>query len=59
MLERTDHPKAPWHVVAGDDKRIARVSVVETVCRTVEETLVALGYDVSGPDPLPEDRDAD
>ena len=21
MLRRTDHPKAPWHVVAGDDKR--------------------------------------
>jgi polyphosphate kinase 2 (PPK2 family) len=55
MLARTDHPKAPWHVVAGDDKRFARVTVVETVCETVEEALVALGYDVSGPDPMPEE----
>jgi polyphosphate kinase 2 (PPK2 family) len=59
MLERTDHPKAPWHVVAGDDKRLARVTVVETVCDAVEETLTALGYDLSGPAPLPEDHDAD
>jgi AMP-polyphosphate phosphotransferase len=57
MLERTDHPKAPWHVVAGDDKRSARVSVVETVCAAVEETLTALGYDLSGPAPLPADED--
>jgi len=51
MLKRTDHPKAPWHVIAGDDKRLARALVVEAVCATVEETLNALGYDLSGPAP--------
>jgi polyphosphate kinase 2 (PPK2 family) len=47
MLERTDHEIAPWHVVAGDDKRWARVAVVEAVCRGVEEELTRRGYDLS------------
>ena len=54
MLKRTDHPKAPWHVIAGDDKRLARTTVVETVCAAVEETLVPLGYDLGGPAPIDE-----
>ena len=54
MLKQTDHPKAPWHVIAGDDKRLARTTVVETVCAAVEETLVPLGYDLSGPAPIDE-----
>ena len=37
MLERTDHPAGPWHVVAGDDKRWARVDVVRTVCQAMEQ----------------------
>ena len=45
MLKRTDHPKAPWHVVAGDDKRLARVTVVETVCAAIS----ANGERVFGP----------
>ncbi len=44
MLERTDRPWAPWHVVPGDQKRLARVSVVETVCDAVEKELHARGY---------------
>jgi polyphosphate kinase 2 (PPK2 family) len=47
MLERTDHPKAPWHVIPADDKRYARVAVVETVCEAVEAELRARGYDLS------------
>ena len=46
MLDRTDHPVAPWHVVAGDDKRLARVTVVETVCEAVEAALTERGYDL-------------
>jgi polyphosphate kinase 2 (PPK2 family) len=57
MLKRTDHPKAPWHVIASDDKRYARVAVVETVCDVVEGELLARGYDVSGPHPVPEGSD--
>src|SRR5436309_14302753 len=57
MLKRTDHPKAPWYVIPGDDKRYARVAVVETVCNAVETRLRECGYDVSGPHPQPADAD--
>ncbi|TYP82714.1 polyphosphate kinase 2 family protein [Blastococcus xanthinilyticus] len=48
MLERTDTPVAPWHVVPADDKRWARVAVVRAVCEAVEAALHARGID---PDP--------
>ena len=48
MLERTDLPVAPWTVVAGEDKRFARVQVVRTVCTAIEDALRARGVD---PDP--------
>jgi AMP-polyphosphate phosphotransferase len=51
MLKRTSIPKAPWNVVAGDDKRFARVAVVETVCAAIEAELSERGYDISGPPP--------
>jgi polyphosphate kinase 2 (PPK2 family) len=38
MLERTDHPAAPWSVVPGEDKRYARVAVVRRVCDAIEAT---------------------
>ena len=49
MLERTDRPGAPWRVVAGDDKRLARVSVLETVCEAVQDALVSRGWDLELP----------
>jgi len=49
MLERTDRPKAPWHVVAGDQKLLARVVVAEAVCDAVETELLARGYDLDLP----------
>ncbi|MGY1885971.1 MULTISPECIES: polyphosphate kinase 2 family protein [unclassified Blastococcus] len=48
MLDRTDTPVAPWHVIPADDKRWARVAVVRTVCEAVESALHARGID---PDP--------
>ena len=45
MLERTDVPEAPWHVVAAEDKRWARVAVTRTVCEAVESALRARGVD--------------
>jgi polyphosphate kinase 2 (PPK2 family) len=48
MLTRTDIAAAPWHVVAAEDKRWARVDVVRTVCRAIEEALEARGIE---PDP--------
>jgi polyphosphate kinase 2 (PPK2 family) len=55
MLVRTDHEKAPWHLVAGDDKRTARVTVVETVCRAIEAELSSIGWDLTGADLAPAD----
>jgi polyphosphate kinase 2 (PPK2 family) len=55
MLARTDHEVAPWTVVAGDNKRYARVTVVEAVNAAIEKDLSARGYDLSGPAPRPED----
>jgi len=49
MLERTDHPAGRWHVVAGDDKRWARVDVVRTVCAAIESALAARGIDPDAP----------
>jgi AMP-polyphosphate phosphotransferase len=43
MLARTDHEVAPWHVVAAESKRYARVDVLETVISTLEEALRASG----------------
>jgi polyphosphate kinase 2 (PPK2 family) len=51
MLERTDTPAAPWHVVAAEDKRWARVTVTRTVCEAVESALRARG--VNPDDALP------
>ena len=48
MLELTDTPAGPWHVVPAEDKRYARVAVVRTVCEAVESALKARGID---PDP--------
>jgi polyphosphate kinase 2 (PPK2 family) len=48
MFERTDTAVAPWHVVAAEDKRWARVDVVRTVCGAVETALRSRGID---PDP--------
>src|SRR3712207_1711680 len=48
MLERTDTSAAPWTVVAAEDKRTARVTVVRTVCAAIDKSLQARGID---PDP--------
>src|SRR4051794_29290131 len=46
MLVRTDVPEAPWTVVPAEDKRYARVAVVERVCEAIEEGLRAAGQQV-------------
>jgi polyphosphate kinase 2 (PPK2 family) len=53
MLARTEHDDARWHVVAGDDKRWARVDVLETVARRVEAALLERGI------PIPAALDSD
>ncbi len=43
MLAATDHPAAPWHVVAAESKPYARVKALELVISTIEDALRALG----------------
>jgi len=51
MLHRTDAPAAPWVLVEGDNKRWARVKVVETTIRAIEDGLRARGLDVPAQPP--------
>jgi AMP-polyphosphate phosphotransferase len=37
MVERTDHEAAPWHLVEAENKKYARVKVVETVIERIEK----------------------
>ena len=36
MLERTDHAQGPWTLVEGDNKKFARIKVMETVISAME-----------------------
>lgn len=46
MLARTDQPHAEWDVIPADSKRYARVNVLETVIRRIEEGMERCGYEV-------------
>jgi polyphosphate kinase 2 (PPK2 family) len=50
MLEETDTFQAPWVLVEGDDKRYARVKVLESVIAHLEAGCAELGFAL--PDPL-------
>jgi polyphosphate kinase 2 (PPK2 family) len=39
MVDRTSTEPAPWHLVEANDKRWARVKVLETVCQAIERAL--------------------
>jgi AMP-polyphosphate phosphotransferase len=39
MLERTDHPAAPWRVVPAEQKKYARVHVIEQVIEAAEAAM--------------------
>jgi polyphosphate kinase 2 (PPK2 family) len=43
MFDRTDHPQAPWRLIAAESKHYARVAVIETVIDAVTEALRASG----------------
>lgn len=46
MLAETDHPDAPWTLVEAENKRWARVKVVETVVAAIEDGLRRHGLTV-------------
>jgi polyphosphate:AMP phosphotransferase len=39
MVDRTSTEPAPWHLVEANDKKWARVKVLETVCEAIERVL--------------------
>ncbi len=43
MLARTSARHAPWNLIAGNDKRFARIQVLETVTAALREALQAKG----------------
>ena len=47
MVDRTDHAHAPWQLVEGDDKRYARVKVIETAIAEVERGMREPGSSAS------------
>ena len=49
MLERTEHAHAPWQLVEADDKRYARVKVIDTVIAEVERGMRERGFPVPPP----------
>ena len=55
MFERTDHDLAPWDVISGEHKRLARVEVLQTAIRRVEAGMARFGMQV----PAAADLDAD
>jgi len=53
MIGRTDQPHAPWELISAESKRYARVAVIETVIRRIEEGMEEYGVEL--PAPLEED----
>jgi len=53
MVARTDQPRAPWRLVAGESKRFARVQVIETVNQAIEDGMRQFGFEP--PPPLERD----
>jgi polyphosphate kinase 2 (PPK2 family) len=39
MIERTSTRTAPWVLIEGNDKRFARIKILEAVCVNLERTL--------------------
>jgi polyphosphate kinase 2 (PPK2 family) len=49
MFANTDHEHARWHLVEGDDKRFARVKVIETAIAEIEAGMAERGFEVPEP----------
>lgn len=52
MFTRTDHKLAPWHAIAAEHKRFARIAVLQTVISDVEDGMRRWGIEV--PEPVAE-----
>jgi polyphosphate kinase 2 (PPK2 family) len=46
MFERTDHHLAPWNLIGAEQKRYARVRVMEVLTERVEQGMQRWGFPV-------------
>jgi polyphosphate kinase 2 (PPK2 family) len=49
MVAETDTGHAPWDLVAADSKRWARVAVLETVIKRIQDRCDEIGFDLPAP----------
>jgi AMP-polyphosphate phosphotransferase len=57
MFRRTDHAAAPWNVIAAEQKRFARIAVLEQLNARIEEGMKRFGFDVPHIDELADIKD--
>ena len=50
MFKKTDHDLAPWHLVSGEQKRWARVQVIETLVQRIEAGMAAYEMPIADDD---------
>jgi len=50
MVDRTDTTWSPWHLIAGDNKKAARIAVMDAVISEIERGCLQAGF------ALPEDK---
>jgi AMP-polyphosphate phosphotransferase len=39
MVTHTSTARTPWTIVAGNDKKFARIQILETVCNGLQQSL--------------------
>jgi polyphosphate kinase 2 (PPK2 family) len=49
MFERTDHGSAPWNVIGAEQKRYARIAVLEALIERVEQGMKRYGTPIPPP----------
>ncbi len=52
MFQRTDHELAPWDIIAAEQKRYARIAVIDTLNQRIEEGMRRHGMNVPHIDEL-------
>ena len=52
MLERTEHPGGPWHVIPAESKKYARQAVLDTTIAEAERAMLEHGMQPIDPDEL-------
>ena len=50
LFDRTDHVLAPWDLIAAEQKRFARVAVVERLNERIEDGMTRWGCDIPAPE---------